>query len=206
MNTPNQKTSRTVNKCRNLVRDFIALIITIGFMLPFAEPGGAQNLLRNPSFETVTGTSKVQGILPNDWVQAGNIAPGADTWSNDGSYGLPPGNLSHFVGTVAQDGIRWVAGAWLSGGVFEAIAQSLTVALVPSQSYRLSVYLHQDVSSGFNHSGGYEVILSPTNSTTDSSAVLLGRLSATTGVNAWEFRTFDFTVPVSAASLPHLLP
>ena len=38
---PHPTTSHAANRCRNRVRDFIALLLTIGCLFPFAEPGGA---------------------------------------------------------------------------------------------------------------------------------------------------------------------
>jgi hypothetical protein len=49
--------------------------------------------------------------------------------------------------------------------------------------------------------GGFEVWLG-TATTTD---VLLGTLAPTTGPGAWDFRSFTFTAPVNAASLPVLI-
>lgn len=174
-------------------------------MLLSATISYAQNLTRNPSFESVDSASQGQGILPSEWLSAATIVPGADTYSTDGSFGLAPGAFSHFAGDIAQDGVRWVAGAWFGDGNHEAIAQLLTSSLVPLQDYHLTGFLHQDVSSGYNNSGGYELVLSPSTSASDPSAVLIGRFAATIGLDTWQARTLDFTAPVNAASLPYLI-
>ena len=46
------------------------------------------NLIKNASFEDVPDASTGQGILPSDWVNIPPPTPTADTYSNDGSYGV----------------------------------------------------------------------------------------------------------------------
>src|SRR5690349_518562 len=102
-----------------IIRTVLSLTLLVGFTL-LTRPASAQNLLRNPGFETVPGNQPGEGILPSDW-QLINSTP--DTYSNDGSFGLIPGNLGNFTGVTAHAGIRWVAG-WSAAN--EIFGQTLT--------------------------------------------------------------------------------
>ena len=117
-------------------------------------PLGDCQLLRNPGFEKVPNNDHEQGIMPNDWVTIPVIAPGADTYSNDGAYGLPPDDVGNFTGVLAVQGKRWVAG-WSAAG--EDIAQDLSTPLVPGHRYRLNAALHQ--SPRYDNAGSYRVTL-----------------------------------------------
>ena len=191
--------------------------ILFGFAL-LTQIAHSQNLLRNPSFESVPDGSHGQGLLPSDWLDAtGGIVPWADTYSNDGSYGLPTNNGGHFPGVTAPDGIRWVAGGFFPAGSLgsasdhtysEAFGQLLTAPLVPDTTYTFSALLHQDMLAtgyGANYPGGYDVFLSPTSSVSDPSAVFVARLSRTTGLDAWEERATYFIAPHNAADLLYII-
>jgi hypothetical protein len=86
-------------------------------VLSFGERSAKADLIVNGGFENVTNNDTGQGLMPSNWVIA-NSSP--DTYSNDGSYGLPP--FPDFAGITAFDGIRWVAG-W--SAVPEEFGQSL---------------------------------------------------------------------------------
>jgi len=160
--------------------------------------------LSNGSFESVPDSSTGQGLLPNNWLDAGNIEPGADTYSNDGSYGLAPSDFGQFTGVVAADGIRWVAGADFADGFHEAFSQLLGATLTPGASYIFSAAIHQ--SFGFDPGpGGYEVLLSPSAAFNDVGAVSLGTLAPTAGEDTWLSRSLTFTAPANASALPYFV-
>ncbi len=171
---------------------------------------GGCELLLNPSFESVPSETAGWGLLPDDWIDASNIAPGADTWSNDGSYGEQPGTpegYNHFTGVVAQEGIRWVAGADFGHGVREGIAQRLPKSLTPGKAYTFSAYLCHTTVYQTNQDlpGGWEVYLSADGTFEPGAAVSMGKLDVTTRQNVWQSRSRTFTAPANAASLPYLV-
>lgn len=165
-------------------------------------------LLVNPGFESVPDDPEAagqQGYLPNDWLDAANIAPGADAWSNDGSYGNGPGDFGHFQGFQAQEGSHWVAGADFGAGFREGIAQRLGKTLTGGKTYTFSASicdttLLYDTNA---YRGGWELYLS--SGPSFQNAVSLGKLAATTQKNTWQSRSLTFTAPDSAASLPYLV-
>lgn len=165
--------------------------------------------ISNGSFETVPSSATGQGILPTSWFQVGDISPGADTYSNNGSYGLFPSDFGNFTGVTAFDGIRWVAGATnvrtatstaLSGA--EGFGTTLLTNLTAGVEYRLDARLYQSVRSDLDNAGGYRVFLGTASL---ASVTLLGAFAPTTGVNAWEARSLTFTAPTDAASRPFLV-
>src|SRR5213594_1984852 len=112
----------------------LGIVLVISALLP--SGGYAQNLIRNPSFESVPCNAPCgqdQGLMPSDWFTApySIVLPPADTWSNDGSYGLSPGSYGHFPGLLAADGTRWVAAASYPNafGLIEFVGQTLTAPL-----------------------------------------------------------------------------
>jgi hypothetical protein len=158
------------------------------------------NLLRNPSFEDTpctTPCNQGQAAVPAEWISL-NVTP--DTYSNDGSYGLPPEGFGNFPGATAEDGIRWVAGCSCAG--FEIIGQVLTAPLVPGQTYMLSAYLREAVRSDLAHPGTYQIELwdAPNNS---AHKIVVGSLQPpVANQSAWELRTLTFTAPAAAATHP----
>ena len=79
-------------------RLLFAAIATAAFGVSLTTAPAAQaaaNLVRNASFETVIGVVHDQGFLPAEFEQTGNISPGADTYSNDDSFGIQPSGLFH---------------------------------------------------------------------------------------------------------------
>ena len=151
-------------------------------------------LLRNPGFESVPDSAQNQGIMPNDWVTIPLVSPGADTYSNDGSYGLKPDDFGNFTGVVAAEGIRWVAG-WSEAG--EDIAQTLSLPLVLGHRYRLNASLHQ--STRFDHSGSYRVTL---RDSADVNIFEAGIFAPTTAATqGWVKRSLQFIAPANAADL-----
>jgi PEP-CTERM motif len=165
--------------------------------------------ITNGSFETVPGTGsgfQGQGLLPTGWATV-NSSP--DTYSNDGSYGLPPNaqGLGNFTGVTAFDGIRWVAGASfgrVSGGAIssaESFGTTLTAALTPGQTYELDAELHQALRSDLNNPGAYDVYLASGNTPSGiAGAELLGSFAPTTSAADWEARSVTFVAPANAGS------
>ncbi len=167
-----------------------------------ATPIAAANLLANPGFETVPGPGAGQGLLPSDYVNCSNISPGADTYSDDGSYGIGLGGFGHFPNLGAQEGIRFVAGADF-GGAPEAFGQALQEPLTPGETYEFSAYIRR--STAATPSGGYQLILSPTANYADANAVILGALDPTADPTQWVFRSISFTAPRNARSLDYFI-
>jgi hypothetical protein len=168
-------------------------------------------LIPNGSFETVPGGATGQGILPSGWEQCGPFIPGADTYSNDRSYGLAPSDFGNFTGVTAFDGIRWVVGGAFGreasstrvGG--EAFGTTLETVLTPGTAYELDVHVHQALRSDLNNPGGYHVFLAEGNTASGiAGAFLLGAFAPTTR-NAWEARSLAFVAPSDADSRPFLI-
>lgn len=165
------------------------------------------DFITNASFEDVPDTSTGQGFLPTGWLQTGTFTPGADTYSNDGSYGLAPDGFGNFPGVTAFDGIRWVAGA-----AFGRLASSTTVAgeafgrvletpLTPLEEYRVDAHLHQALRTDLANPGGYHLFLAVDGSAGGlAGALLLGALAPTTAAGGWEARSLTFIAPSDAAS------
>lgn len=172
----------------------IVLLIEVA-TLP--RSAAAQNLLRNPGFETVPANQVGEGILPTDW-QVINVTP--DTYSNDSSFGLSPGNLGNFTGVAAHSGLRWVAG-WSSAN--EIFGQTLTNPLTPGVTYQLDGFLHQAVRPDLAQPGAYNVFLADGPARTILAS--LGGFSPTDSPNQWQARSFTFTAPANAGSLPVLI-
>lgn len=177
------------------MKKHLVLLTTLPFLFPEVQ---ALELLRNPSFETVPGPQAAQGIMPSDWVPTSQTP---DTYSNDGSYGLPPGIAGNFSGVTAQDGIRWVAG-WSAAD--ERFGQLLTAPLIPGESYTLSGYLHQAVRPDLAHSGGYNIHLISEAGASLATGVLLGQIGPTLSADSWESFALQFEAPANAAGLPFL--
>jgi hypothetical protein len=168
----------------------------------------------NGSFETVPpGGATGQGLLPTGWIDVSAFFPiGADTYSNDGSYGAFPSTFGNFSGITAFDGIRFVAGASFGrlagtstiGG--EAFATALTAPLTAGTAYRLDTVLHQALRSDLNNPGGYDLFLASDSTPAGlSGSVKVGSLNPTTGSTAWEARSLTFTAPADVATRPYLV-
>jgi hypothetical protein len=168
-------------------------------------------LIPNGSSETVPGGATGQGILPAGWEQCGPLIPGADTYSNDGSYGAAPSEIGNFTGVKAFHGIRWVAGAAFGRGARsttvggEAFGTTLQTPLTPGTTYELKVRLHQALRSDLNNPGGYHVFLAEGNTPSGIAGALLVGTFAPTTMNAWEVRSVAFVAPCDAASRPFLV-
>ena len=195
------KTKSVTNYFSRRAKDFSVATATIAFLI-MALPQTVEasgNLLRNRSFEDVPSSATLgQGVLPNDW-KIVSVTP--DTYSNDGSFGLPPNAFGNFVGITAQNGIRWVAGWSLA---FETFGQLLSVPLVPGESYDLSGYLIQAARPDLDFPGGYDLYLTTDDTGNLFSGKHLGRIGPTTDLASWESFSLPFTAPVDANSLPFL--
>ncbi|MCA9667908.1 MAG: hypothetical protein KC503_20060 [Myxococcales bacterium] len=159
---------------------------------------GQPNLLVNGGFETVPNAGTGQGLLPSSWVTTASIVPGADTYSNDGSYGAAPSAFGNFTGVTAYEGIRWVAGG--SVGFNESFGQTLATPLVPGKTYRLEARIRPSVNRPI--AGSYAVYLQDT-ATAPTTQVVLGTFCHSEAP-AWVSRSFTFVAPANAASLPVL--
>lgn len=190
-------------KCLATAGPFLLLCI-------LATPTQA-SLISNGSFETVPNGSTGEGLLPTGWFHTSPSLPAssrASTYSNDGSYGLDPGEDGAFIGATAADGIRWVAGVSAAshgptnGTVAgEAFGTTLTELLVAGDSYQLDAEIYRNLN-GVNHYGGYQVFLSATMS--GSGATLLGALAIAT-TNSWQSSSLTFLAPSDAASRQYLI-
>lgn len=171
---------------------WIALLMLVVFAASTAQ---GQNLLRNPSFETIPAPMAGQGFVPSEWIV---VSPSPDTYSDDGSYGLAPSGFANFTGVTAFDGIRWVAG-WEAAN--ERFGQTLSTPLVAGSTYRLQGFLHQAVRSDLNHPGGYEIELAEAGQASGTFVVATG---VTTGAG-WEPFVVTFVAPADSATRPLLI-
>ncbi len=156
------------------------------------------SLLRNPSFEVIPGPQQGQGLMPSDWTI---IAVTPDTYSNDGTYGLPPSANGNFPGVVAQSGLRWVAA--LGTTTAEMFGQQLSSPLLPNQAYHITGWLHRALRADLAHPGTYELLLSST-PPNPATSVVLGRFAPTTA-QVWERRVLSFIAPADSTSRPWLI-
>ncbi len=157
------------------------------------------NLLRNPGFEEIPGVAGGQGLMPSEWLSF-NVTP--DTYSNDGMYGINPGDFGNFPGVTAFSGARWVAG-WSAAN--EQFAQVLTMPLQPGQTYSLSGWMLQALRSDLDNPGGYEIYLVADELSSTDSGELLGYLGSTADLDDWAFFTLDFVAPANSNTLPILV-
>jgi hypothetical protein len=168
-------------------------------MMLIVQSATAANLLRNGSFEQTpcaTPCSVGAVVAPAEWLQRDNL-PGA-TFSNDGSYGLPPDSYSIFNGVTAQDGIRWVGVySYIDAGV----GQLLTEPLVPGATYTISAYVRPASRTDLFLAGKVQFEL--WNSTSGTDALALGAVDMPASAN-WELRTLTFKAPAQAAAYPML--
>jgi Thrombospondin type 3 repeat len=180
----------------------LAAVLLAGFASMHLLSGAARaNLLRNPSFEQtpcVTPCNRDQGFMPSDWLTL-NVTP--DTYSNDGSYGLPPSGFGNFTGATAQDGIQWVAG-W--SAAVEIFGQILTTPLIPGQEYTLSAYLREAVRGDLAHPGTYQIELWEAANMAADKIVVGSFQPLIANQDAWELRTLAFTAPTGADTHPVL--
>ena len=154
------------------------------------------NLIKNGSFEDVPSANTGQGILPTDWV---TTFSSPDTYSYDGTYGLPPSGFGNFIGVTAYDDNRWIAG-WSREP--ESFGQWLDDSLTIGIEYDFSGFLHQAFRSDLNHPGGYEIYL---NNTPGVKTEFLGFLGSTTSYSdGWTEFSFSFTSTSAMTSLKFL--
>lgn len=156
---------------------------------------GYGELFLNAGFEDIPGPASGQGLLPTHWIP---ISQSADTYSNDGSYGLFPFEFGNFPGVVAHAGLRWVAGANINqsaGG--ESFGQILSVPLQAGVMYRVEGWLHQALRSDLNNPGGYDLWLDKGNF---ADRLLVGHLGDTVSPTAsWGLYSAEFTAPTNAS-------
>jgi hypothetical protein len=170
-------------------------ICAVAACLSLAASARGQNLLTNPDFEQVPGNQQGQGILPTDWVQ---VQPSVDTYSNDGSFGLPPSGFNNFPGVLAFSGIRWVAG-WSS--LPEIFGQTLAATLVPGRTYVLRARLRIAERTDLRSPGTYDIsVRGP-----GQAPISLGRLGDFVEYGeGWVERQLVFLAPAGAEGRPLL--
>lgn len=158
------------------------------------DPVCGANLLRNGGFEDVPGGQTGQNLMPSEWVA---VRSSPDTYSNDGSYGLPPEGFGHFPGVVAAEGIRWIAG---SAGIGEHPGQALSAALEPGVEYRVSVRMHQ-ARDYANAPAKVRIALADSGDAAPTTSVEVGGLRVENGATEWGADAFTFVAPANAAAL-----
>lgn len=163
--------------------------LLIAFVLALTCTARA-NLIANADFETVPGANNGEGLLPSGWIQFNATA---DTFSNDGSYGLSPSFGNRFDNVVAQSGIRWVAGNSLEP---EEFGQVLNTPLVDGELYRVGAWIHRSSRSDLPDDGTFVVTL---RNETDTIRVL-GAFEST-NTYGWQYREFAFAAPSNSATL-----
>jgi hypothetical protein len=157
------------------------------------------DLIVNGGFENVPSSATGQGLMPSNWV---DVLSSADTYSNDGSYGLSP--FPDFAGVTAHAGIRWVAGGSTIYGP-EEFGQLLSAPLVPGQGYQLSAYLHEAIRSDLQNPGSYEISLQ-TDSSVSTPQLVLGTLGPyADSLTQWQSASLSFVAPTGADTHPFLL-
>jgi hypothetical protein len=161
--------------------------------LVLVSSASGQNLLTNADFEEVPGNQQGQGILPTGWIQ---VNPSVDTYSNDGSFGLPPEGFNNFPGVTAYSGIRWV-GAW--SALPETFGQTLAIPLVPARSYVLRARLRIAERADLRGAGTYDISLRAQGLMT----LTVGRLGDFVAYGeGWAERTLRFVAPAGAELRP----
>lgn len=163
--------------------------------------GASANLFQNAGFEDIPGSGLGQGLLPSNWIPF-LLSP--DTYSNDGSYGLSPGEFGNFPGVLAHGGLRWVAGANINqsaGG--EIIGQVLSAPLVAGVTYRVDGWLHQALRADLNNPGGYDLWLDKGDF---GQRLFVGHLGDTVSPTAsWTAFSDEFVAPVDAQEYTRFL-
>lgn len=158
-----------------------------------AGPVCAQNLIANADFEQVPGNQPGQGILPSGWVV---VTPSPDTYSNDGSFGLPPNGFNNFPGVTAFSGIRWVAG-W--SAIPEVFGQTLAAPLVPGREYVLRGHLRIAERQDLRGAGTFDISLRAQG----QQPITVGRRGDyVTYGTGWVERELRFTAPAGADVRP----
>ncbi|MCU0646624.1 MAG: PEP-CTERM sorting domain-containing protein [Gemmatimonadaceae bacterium] len=163
----------------------------------------AQNLLFNGGFEQV-GSGFGQALLPEGWVQAGNIDPGADTYSVHNDFGLTPTDWwwwsAGALPNSSAEGARFVAaGEWSPYGWNEAFAQRLTTPLAAGARYALSGSTRAasgQTWTGLNgEAGRFDVYLASSGSWTAPDRELVGSLAAP--AHDWTTSSIEFFAPAA---------
>ena len=169
--------------------------LSVGLMI--SGPAHA-NLIINGGFESPVGPGLTgQGFLPNPWV---TIPVGADTYSNDASYGLSPSSFGNFAGVTAFQGNRFAAGWSL---VPEIFGESLGGPLTAGTSYILSGALHQALRSDLDHPGGYDVYAAT--GLGDTAPLFLVNTGSTIDDAAWETFSVNFIAPFGVGTRSFLM-
>jgi hypothetical protein len=176
----------------------LGFAVIVSAMTAAIVPASAASFITNGSFETFSGPAQFgQGFLPDPWV---TVPVGADVYSNDGSYGLSPGDFGNFPGVTAYSGIRFVAG-W--SFVPERFGQPLAAPLVAGATYNITGALHQALRVDLDNPGGYNVYAAT--GLNDGSPLFLVSTGATTNNTAWEPFSVNFTAPNGVDSRLFLL-
>lgn len=169
------------------------LLLLLNCTILRAQP---TNLLLNGDFEIVPANSGGQSLLPTYWCHTTTLKDvRSDTYSEDGTYGLIPGDFGNFEGASASSGLRFVASAEFGDAGFnEAFGQRLLKPLTPGCSYEVTGFIRDSFRDGTTN-GGFDVVLSPFGNFEAVGAILVGEFSPTNGQDLWSFRRFTFVAP-----------
>ena len=178
--------------------------LLMGVLIAFGSSPALANLLRNPSFEETpceTPCNQVQGSVPAEWLSP---LGSPDTFSNDGSYGLKPGDFGNFSPEArAQDGIRWLVG-W--SNLPEIFCQELTAPLTPGKVYVLSAFMLEAVRADLAHPGTYQLELWDVPNSFTADKIILGSMSPPIANQVeWEPASLTFTAPPASDTHPVLV-
>ncbi len=186
---------KTTSSHRMILYGVIFIIILVFYTRPlYAE------FIINGSFEDIFVSRQGQGLLPLKWINTGPLRPGADTFSNDGSYGLYPDAFDIFTGAKAYNGKRWI-GCWSWGP--KSIAQNLAKKLQPGSSYKLSAFIRMATRPDIAHAGTFMIALAT--DITLRSKIILGQFDPVNKPNTWVKRELIFIAPEKSLALPILV-
>lgn len=176
-------------------------VTTVAMLGAFVCVAHGQNLLMNAGFEDIPGPASGQGLLPLNWLQV-NLS--ADTYSNDGSYGLFPGDFGNFPGVNAHSGLRFVAGSninQIAGG--EQFVQILSAPLTTGGLYRIDGWLHQASRFDLNNPGGYDIWLDKGSFADRLWVAHIGDTSSPTA--GWNLYADDFVAPTNSTEYTRIV-
>jgi hypothetical protein len=134
--------------------------------------------------------------LPSNWVAH---QASADTFSNDGSYGLVESDFGHFPGVVAFDGIRWVAGGGVNA-VIESFKQITAAPMEAGVRYLATAYIHRDTgTTGFARPEPATYSITLIDDIDPTEIALIGSFDPPASGDTWEAREFSFVAPALSA-------
>lgn len=167
----------------------------------------APNLVTNGDFESLPAEMEGltgQGLFPPPWLNTDSVVPGADTWSEDGSFGLAPAEYGRFPGVTDPDGRRWAGGG--GGGapdfMWETFGQQLAAPLLAGATYDFSAQVHQGAGvAGIFCLDVVDVPLVDGAPPAPEARVAACCFDATTGSGDWEARSCTFVSAIAATGM-----